>query len=101
MQIQIKINTLERRIKEINEKNKTTKSIFESDVNKLFITKKYGEHSKKQKIIKNWTEMYLPNNIFDSEFLSCEMYYNTIWSVCQSTIFQNMHQQKIIFLDIF
>ena len=67
MQIQIKINTLERRIKEINEKNKTTKSIFESDVNKLFITKKYGEHSKKQKIIKNWTEMYLPNNIFDSE----------------------------------
>mgnify|MGYP001281568314 FL=1 len=53
MQIQIKINTLERRIKEINEKNKTTKSIFESDVKKLFITKKYGVHNKKQKIIKN------------------------------------------------
>ena len=49
MQIQIKINTLERRIKEINEKNKTTKSILESDVNKLFITKKYGVHNKKQK----------------------------------------------------
>ncbi len=67
MQIQIKINTLERRIKEINEKNKTTKSILESDVKKLFITKKYGVHNKKQKIIKNWTEMYFPNNIFDSE----------------------------------
>ncbi len=66
-QIKIKINTLERRIKEINEKNKTTKSILESDVNKLLITKKYGVHSKKQKIIKNWTEMYFPNNIFDSE----------------------------------
>tara|TARA_B100000287_G_scaffold400761_1_gene420238 strand:+ start:32 stop:208 length:177 start_codon:yes stop_codon:yes gene_type:complete len=52
-QIQIKINTLERRIKEINEKNKTAKSILELDVKKLFITKKYGVHSKKQKIIKN------------------------------------------------
>tara|TARA_Y100000768_G_scaffold144126_1_gene107434 strand:- start:63 stop:236 length:174 start_codon:yes stop_codon:yes gene_type:complete len=53
IQMQIKINTLERRIKEINEKNKTTKSILESDVIMLFITKKYGVHSKKQKIIKN------------------------------------------------
>lgn len=67
IQMQIKINTLERRIKEINEKNKTTKSILESDVIMLFITKKYGVHSKKQKIIKNWIERYFPNNIFDSE----------------------------------
>ena len=49
MQIQIKINTLEKIIKEINEKNKTTKSILESDVKKLFITKKYGVHNKNKK----------------------------------------------------
>ena len=39
-QIEIKINTLERRIKEINEKNKTPKSMLESEVIMLFIKKK-------------------------------------------------------------
>ena len=39
-QIEIKINTLERRIKEINTKNITPKSMFESELIKLFTINK-------------------------------------------------------------